>query len=286
MNAKAKEHLSEMLKMTLGTLIMVVGIYFFKFPNNFSTGGVSGISVISAHYFPSISPGTFSLLINIALLALGYAFIGPSFGYKTAYVSLLQSGLIWILERIFPMAAPMTDQPMLELVFAVSLPAIGSAILFNIGASSGGTDIVAMILRKYSSLNIGRALLLSDCIITVMACVAFGMKTGLYSILGLVMKSLLVDMVLENIHIHKCFHIITSNPQPIEEFIMTKLNRSATRVRGLGIYSHEEKAILLTVVSRRQAVELRKYIRAIEPSAFLLITNTGEIIGKGFSMTD
>ena len=273
----------EFAMMTLGTVVMVIGIYFFKFPNHFSTGGVSGLSVVLAHYVPAVTPGTFSLVVNSLLLVLGYLTFGRDFGYKTAYVTVLQSVLIWGLERVVPMAGPMTDEAMLEVVFAVALPAVGSAILFNIGASSGGTDIVAMIVRKHSAMNIGNALMVSDCIITLMACVAFGMKTGLYSILGLVMKSLVVDMVLENIHTHKCFHIITSNPVPIEHFIIGELHRSATRIEGEGIYTDEKKEVLLTVVSRKQAVMLRRFIRTEDPGAFLLITNTGEIIGKGFA---
>lgn len=268
--------------LTLGDVIMVLGIYFFKFPNNFSTGGVSGISVIAAHYLPGVTPGTIGLVVNGVLLVLGYLVLGRDFGFKTAYVSLLQSGLIRILELVVPMQAPMTSQPMLELIFAVSLPAIGSAVLFNIGASSGGTDIVAMILRKYTALDIGKALLVSDILITCMACVAFGMEVGLYSILGLAMKSLLIDMALENIKTNKCFHIITAHPERIEDFITGTLRRGATRIHGEGVYTHEGREVLLTVVNRRQAVILRDYIRREDPSAFLLITNTGEIIGKGF----
>ncbi len=281
-----KEWLRELGLMTLGDCIMVIGIYFFKYPNNFSTGGVSGITVILAHYIPGLSKGNIGLIINLALLALGYLLLGKGFGIKTAYVTILQAGLLRVLEDLIPMAGPMTSQPMLELVFAVSLPAVGSAILFNIGASSGGTDIVAMVMRKYTSMNIGKALALSDCVITLMACVAFGMEIGLFSVLGLVMKSLMVDMVLENIHTHKCFHIITANPKIIEDFITGELKRGATRVHGEGVYTHEGREVLLTVVNRRQAVQLRHFVKANDPTAFLLITNTGEIIGKGFRGLD
>ena len=277
-----KNLLRELGIMTLGDIVMVIGIYFFKFPNNFSTGGVSGISVIAAHYLPGITPGTIGLVVNGLLLVLGYLALGKDFGFRTAYVSILQSGLIRLLEILVPMSAPMTTQPMLELIFAVSLPAIGSAILFNIGASSGGTDILAMILRKHTALDIGKALLASDILITGMACVAFGMEVGLYSILGLAMKSLLIDMVLENIHTNKCFHIITAYPEKIEAFITGTIKRGATRVHGEGVYTHEGREVLLTVVNRRQAVLLRNFVRREDPTAFLLITNTGEIIGKGF----
>lgn len=270
------------LYLTLGGLLTAIGIYFFKFPNNFSTGGVSGISVILGNYFPNFTPGDFVMVINMLLLLIGFLVFGRGFGFRTAYVSTLMSGAIWVLERVMPMSAPMTNEPFMELIFAVSLPAVGSAILFNMDASTGGTDIVAMLLRKFTSLDIGKALICSDLIITLLAFVAFGPATGLYSILGLVIKSLLVDMVMENIHTHKCFHIITSNPKPIEEYISNTLHRGATKVHGEGVYTHEGREVLLTVMNRREALLLRRYIHANDPSAFLLITNTSEIIGKGF----
>ena len=268
--------------LTVATLLMVVGIYFFKFTNNFSTGGVSGLAVILGHYFPSITPGSFVMVINVLLLMLGFAVFGKGFGGKTAYVSLLMSVATWVLEYIIPMDGPMTSQPFVELIFAVSLPAVGSAILFNLDASSGGTDIVAMVLRKYTSLDIGKALLCSDLIITLMAFVAFGPETGLFSILGLVIKSLLVDMVLENINTHKYFHIITTRPEEIEKYITDTLKRGATELQGEGVYTHENRTVVMTVMTRHEAVLLRKYVRNVDPQAFVLIMNTGEIVGKGF----
>ncbi len=278
--------LKEYAWITLGTVIVVLGIYFFKFPNNFSTGGVTGIAVILYRYFPMISRADFVMVINVALLGLGYAVFGKGFAGKTVYVSLLMSGLTWVLERVVPLTAPMTNQPLLELVFAVGLPAVGSAILFNLDASSGGTDIVAMVLRKYTSLDIGKALMCSDLVITLMACVAFGMETGLYCILGLVMKSLLVDMVLENINTHKYFHIITTKPEEIEAYITGTLKRGATELHGQGAYTHEGRTILLTVMKRHEAVMLRRFVKQVDPHAFVLIINTGEIVGKGFRGTN
>ena len=281
--------LKEYALLTFATLLMVAGIYFFKFPNHFSTGGVSGISVILGHYFLEITPGSFVLVINVLLLIVGFVVFGKGFGGKTAYVSLLMSGATWVLERVVPMTAPMTAladpaaaQPLVELIFAVSLPAVGSAILFNLDASSGGTDIVAMVLRKYTSLDIGKALMCSDLIITLMAFVAFGPVTGLFSILGLVIKSLLVDMVLENINTHKYFHIITTKPAEIEAYITGTLKRGATELHGEGVYTHEDRTVVMTVMSRHEAVLLRKHVRRVDPQAFVLIMNTGEIVGKGF----
>lgn len=286
MKLDIKTQIKEWLMMTLGTLLLAAGVYFFKFPNKFSTGGVSGISVILGHYFPNSTPGDFVMVINVALLIVGFAVFGKGFGVRTCYCSLLMSVFIWGMERLAPLAQPMTSQPLMELIFAVGLPAVGSAILFNMDASSGGTDIVAMVLRKFTSLDIGKALMLSDCVITLMACVAFGMETGLFSVLGLLIKSLLVDMVLENINVHKYFHVITANPRPIEEYITKELHRGATEIKGEGVYTHQGRTVLLTVMNRREALMLRKYVRQVDPHAFLLIMNTSEIIGKGFRGTN
>ena len=279
---KKQNPLREWLLITAGILILTVGVNFFKFPNHFSTGGVTGIAIVLGHYIPSITPGTLVTIINVVLLIIGFAVFGKSFGIRTVYASLLMSGTLQLLEAIVPMDQPMTSQPLVELMFAVGLPAVGSAILFNLDASSGGTDIIAMILRKYTSLNIGIALLCSDIIITVSACFAFGMETGLFSVLGLIIKSLFMDVVMDNLMIKKCFQIITSAPQPIEDFITGTLHRGATQLHGEGVYSHEGKTILLTVVSRHEAVLLRNFIRKNDPSAFLIITSSTEIIGKGF----
>ena len=277
--------IKEYALMTLGTVIMVLGTYFFKFPNNFSTGGVTGMAVVLYRYFPMISRADFMMAINVALLVLGLMVFGKNFAGKTVYVSLLMSVLTSVLERAIPLTAPMTNQPLLELIFAVSLPAVGSAILFNLDASSGGTDIVAMVLRKYTSLDIGKALICSDLVITLMACVAFGMETGLFSILGLIMKSLLVDMVLENINTHKYFHIITTKPEEIETYITGTLRRGATELHGEGAYTHEGRTVVLTVMKRHEGVLLRRYVRQVDPQAFVLILNTCEIVGKGFRGT-
>ena len=143
---KKQSPLREWLLITAGVLILTVGVYFFKFPNHFSTGGVTGIAIVLGHYIPAVTPGTLVTIINVLLLILGFAVFGKSFGIRTVYASLLMSGTLQLLEVICPLEAPMTSQPLVELLFAVGLPAVGSAILFNLDASSGGTDIIAMIL--------------------------------------------------------------------------------------------------------------------------------------------
>ncbi|GAA6513074.1 YitT family protein [Merdimmobilis hominis] len=272
----------EFLLLNLGILPVIIGVYFFKFPNNFSIGGVSGLSVVVAPFLPGISPGSLVFGINMALLVVGYLMLGKGFGIKTAYTSTVLSAGVWVLERIFPMDGPMTDEPLLELIFAVMLPAIGSAILFRIDASTGGTDIVAMIVRKYTHMDIGQCLLASDILITLAAFFVFGPKTGLLSILGLSAKSIAVDAIMENMNRNKYFTIITTEPQAICDYIVGELHRGATIYKGEGYYTHEDRTIVLTALYRRQASQLQKYAREVDPKAFILITNSSEIVGKGF----
>ena len=281
-----KENLKEFLLLNAGTLLITLGVYFFKFPNNFSTGGVTGISIVLTKYFPSLSASSFVSILNIILLVIGFMVFGRGFGFKTAYSSLFMSAVLEFLQRFYPMSAPFTDQPLMELLFAVGLPAVGSAILFNIDASNGGTDIVAMIMKKYTSLDIGKSLMLSDLVITLLAGVANGMRAGMFSMLGLIIKTTLLDSVMESFNMCKYFTIVTKNPDLICNFIIKELNRSATCVKGQGAFAHEAETIVLAVMTRGQAIYLRRFIRLNDPKTFMMITNTSEIIGKGFRGTN
>lgn len=275
--------IKEFLIITVGTLAVSAGVYFFKFPNNFSTGGVSGISVILGKLFPNLSAGSYVLIINMLLLVVGFLFIGKSFGIKTVYSSLLMSISISVAEKLIPMSAPLTGQPFLELCFAVLLPALGSALLFNTGASTGGTDIVAMILKKYVSLDIGKALFVTDALIALVAGLVFGAETGLFSVLGLLAKAFVVDGIIESINTSKYFTIVTDKAEPILSFTMEELKRGATESTEFeGAYSKNKKTLILTVVNRMEAVRLKKYVHETDRDAFMVISSSSDIIGKGF----
>lgn len=278
---KHKQEIYEYIMFTIASAVMVIGIYYFKFPNHFSFGGVSGLSIVLSQLLPK-TPGSINLVINIFLLILGFIVFGKEFGIKTTYITLLVSFGPSILEKISPMNGPLTEQPVLELMFAIALPAFASAVFFNLGASSGGTDIVAMILKKYTKVDIGTALFMSDVMIVISACLVFNVQTGLFSLVGLLAKSLVVDETIENINLAKYFTIICNNPEPIVNFIMNDLGKGATVYKAEGAYGHQEKTVILTILKRQQAVELKNFIRRNQPSAFIAITNSSEIIGKGF----
>ena len=276
-----RQPLTEYGIITLSIWIMVIGVYFFKFPNHFAFGGITGFSIVVSE-LTHWSASDFTSIVNTLLLVVGFIFLGRGFGFKTFYATMVMSLSLSFLERVCPMSRPLTDEPILELMFAVFLPAVGTAILFNIGASSGGTDILAMILKKHTSLNIGTVLMLVDIAAVASSFFIFGPETGLFSTIGLAAKSLVIDDVIENMNLCKCFNIICDNPEPICDYIINTLNRSATVYRAQGAFSHHEKTVITTTMKRAQALTLRNYIRQVEPTAFMLISNSSEIIGKGF----
>lgn len=277
------DHLKSFALVNLGVLLMSLGVYFFKFPNKFATGGVTGISIILNSAFPMVSQATFMSIVNIALLIVGFLVLGRDFGLLTTYCSVMFSFLTWLLERIYPMSAPFTDEPLLELAFAMMLPAVGSALMFNHNASSGGTDIIAMILKKYTAIgDIGKGLFISDSLIAASSFFFFGVKTGMFSLLGLFLKAFVVDSVIESINLCKYFSIVTSKPDELCAFIIHDLNRSATVLDGQGAYSHQDRKVVMTACKRGEAIKLRQKSKEIDPHSFMFITNTSEIIGKGF----
>lgn len=283
---KVREWSVDFLLMNLGVLFMTVGVYFFKTPNGFATGGVSGISIILSRALgglvPWLTQASIMTIVNVLLLILGVIILGKSCGGKTIFCSLLFSLENQLLEILFPLSGPLTDQPFMELVYAILLTGIGSAILFNCSASSGGTDIAALILKKYTKLDVGRALLVTDCLIAASTFFVIGVKAGLYSILGLFTKAFLIDNLIESLNLCKSFTIITSKPDEIEAFIMDILHHGVTAYDATGTYTNKPRKVLMTVCRRADAVKLKAKVKQLDPEAFVIVTNTSEIIGKGF----
>ena len=270
------------LWMTVGVVLLTFGVYFFKIPRGFVTGGVSGIGTILGKALPILSSATWIAVINIALLIIGFIVVGKETGIRTAYCSLAFSFFSMILEKVVPITQPLTTQPFLELVYAIILTAAGSAIMFSQSASSGGTDIVALILKKYSRLNVGQALLYSDLLICLSSFITFGVEVGLFSLAGLFAKAFLVDGIIDNINSCKYFMVITEKPEEVSAFVIGQLNHSVTTHKVIGGFSGTEKTMIHTVCHRLDAIRLRKQVKEIDPNAFTVITTTSEIVGRGF----
>lgn len=296
----ALQKITYVLMLNFGILLLTFGIYFFKAPNGFATGGVSGLSILLARglSFIGINQSTYVLIINSLLLVLGVIILGKQCGFLTIYCSLMYSIINFLLENFLPIEKipgavahysgieithyTLTAEPVLELIFAVMLTGIGSAIIFRCNASSGGTDIVALILKKYTSMNVGTALLCTDFIIAASSIFIYNLEIGLFSLLGLFAKVFVVDDILDSMNMCKAFTIITTKSELIEEFIKNEMHRGATLQDAEGSYTHEGKRVIITVCKRTEALKLRRKVKEIDPSAFIIITKTSEIMGKGF----
>ncbi len=279
---QTRTSLSTIFTLTLATLLSAAGVYFFRLPNHFSTGGASGIAIILGEVIPGISSSTFTSILNLMFVVLGFAVLGRSFGWRAAYCSILFSVFLQLFEWLIPLTIPLTDQRLLELIFAAILPATGSALLFNKDSSTGGTEVLALILKKFTALDTGRALLCVDIFFTLSTFLLFDFETGLYSSLGLFIKSTFIDSILSEINRKKAVFVITDYPDPILDYIIENMNRSATFWEATGAYSKYQRWIILTVVSRSQAVRLRSFVRSVDSHAFIISENSSEIYGKGF----
>ena len=279
-----KDEIKSYSWISFGTLLMAVGIYFFKFPNNFLTGGISSLSIILASVLPRFTRAEYMFVFNVILLIVGFAVFGRKFAFKTVYCSLLLSVLTRMFEVIIPLNEPITNQKLLELFFAIGINSVGNAIIFNEQGSSGGTDIVAMILKKYTNQDIGKSLLFSDFLLVVLGFFVFDATTALFSAFGLVMRAFVVDNIIDGINLTKCFMIITTKPDEICRFINEELHRGATTTSCIGSFTGEKRTLILTVLKRNQAILLKRYIKKIDQHAFSTITNSSDILGRGFRM--
>ena len=273
--------------LNVGILCMALGIYFFKAPNHFATGGVSGLAIILCKFTENkvswLGQTELTAFMNIFLLIIGFIFLGRGCSLKTAYCTLVYSGEMELMKLIYPITDPLTNEVFLEFVIAMLLSGAGSAIIFNCKASSGGTDILALIVKKYTPLkDVGIALILTDFAIACSAFFVFGVQAGLYSVLGLFTKAFLIDGVIESIVRSKYVMIITANPDAVAPFILDNLHRSYTSFKAQGGYTGEEKTVLVTVCKRLEAYKLKTKLHSVDPDAFVILCDTSEIMGRGW----
>ncbi|MDF2593254.1 MAG: YitT family protein [Clostridia bacterium] len=277
-----KNKVKEYILITLGCLLVAVGIYYFLVPSNLAAGGVSGLAMVIGRFEPGLPIGLMMLAMNIILFIIAFIFLGSGFGAKTIYSSLSLSGMIWILEQVFPIKSSIAGDMFIELVFGIMISAIGMGIIFNQNASTGGTDIIAKIINKYLHIDIGKSLLLSDFLITLLAAIAFDIKTGMYALLGVVINGFVIDTVIEGLNISKQVMIISTNPEAIKVFILNELGRGATVYTAKGAFTDMEKEIITTTIGRKQVVKLKNYVKKIDQKAFMTIVDAHETLGEGF----
>lgn len=277
------------LSMHLGIILIALSTYFILVPNHFVTGGMTGLSTVLAQDLTFLTQSQWLLLLNALVLILGFIFLGKSTGIFTVYCSLGYSSIMMIFEandlitKVSANGRTLTDEPFMELVVGITLYAIGTAIIFYAGASSGGMDIVALIIQKYTRMDVGRAVLSVNSIIAISSIFVFkNITTGILSLVGLFMNSFIIDTVIDNFNSCKYFIVITDKPELVSEYIMNTLHHGVTVTDAVGAYTLAKKGMVHTVCRRYEAIKLRQAIKQIDENAFIVITTSSEIIGKGF----
>lgn len=282
----------------VATLMMAASVFFFQAANNFTLGGMGGLSIVLSNlitpHVPWLSQAVILAIINVVLLIVGFIVLGKKPMLPTIYCSLVYTAEIFVLEFVFNYIEiktgnsilPFTggEQKLLELCYAILLMGVGAAIIFNFGASSGGSDIIALILKKYTSINVGKALMIVD---TIIVCISFytfrnDPSIALFSVLGLFAKSFILDGVIENIGKTKYITIITKQPELIAEFILNAIHHSYTMYDAEGGYTKEKRKVIITVCKRGEALKLKTKVKQVDPDAFVIVTDANEILGKGF----
>lgn len=267
---------------TFGIILVAISVQFFLAPNKIAAGGVTGIAIIINNFFPTISIGLLMLIMNIIFFIIAFIVIGNKFGAKTIYSSLMLSEVIWVMDKTLPSNTAITTNLMLASIFGTLISGIGMGIVFNQNASTGGTDILAKILNKFVSVNIGKALLCVDFIVTIFAGASFGAEIGMYALLCVIMNGFVIDNVIEGLNVSKQVIIMSCKYDLINRFIIDKLNRSSTVLKGMGGYSEKEMYIVYTILGRNQFVKLREYIKTVDKKAFITVSEVHEVLGEGF----
>lgn len=277
---------------TIGSFILAVGFVFFISPHRIVPGGVYGIAIV-VHYmtqgmfsfWPDGFPiGLFGLILNIPLTIAGIKILGPRFGVKTVIGFVLSSVFMDLITYMrVDGDAPLVQDVLLSCVFGGVLVGFGLGLIFKSRATSGGSDIIAMIIAKYTRMQLGQLMIYVDSTIVLLSLVAFkDWQIPLYSWVVIYITGRAIDMVLEGSDYNKALLIISERHEDIKHKLLVYLERGGTYLKGTGMYTGNDKQIIYTVVSRREVAILEEYISKIDPDAFITIMDTHEILGEGF----
>jgi len=267
----------------LGTFIMAVAYVIFISPFKFAPGGVYGIAIVLHHLF-EFPIGVSGILMDIPLTIIGFWILGPRFGVKTIAGMVLLSGWISAIEYFYGYEPFVPSQPMLSALYGGVLIGIGLGLVFKSKATSGGSDIIAMILAKYfHNISLGQLMIVVDSTIVLLSWIAFkDPMIPLFSWIIIFITGKVVDIMIEGIGYEKTLFIISDKHQEIRDKIINDLGRGGTFIDGKGMFAGKDKTVIFAVVNRREMVILKSFISKIDPNAFLTVVNANEVLGDGF----
>ena len=278
----SKRGLKNYSLIVVGSFILAAGFVLFITPYKIVPGGVYGISIVLHHLFGT-PVGLMALVFDIPLTIIGVKVLGPRFGAKTVLGFVLTAVFVDSLTYFYGSEPLVEGDALLSSVFGGLFMGVGLGLIFKSRATSGGTDIVAMMISKYTRMPVGQLMIAVDSTIVLLGLIVFqDWKIPLYSLIVIFITGKVIDTILEGMNYDKVLLIVSDEIQEIRQKIIHDLNRGGTLLKGEGLYSTKEKEVLLTVVNRRETVMLQDYINRIDPNAFVTVMNANEILGNGF----
>ncbi|WP_043934427.1 YitT family protein [Bacillus sp. EB01] len=267
----------EYIYILTGSAVVALSFNLFLLPNRIASGGVSGISTITDAAF-GWEPAFVQWSLNIPLFIAGVLLLGRQFGIKTL------AGTVFLPLVVFASAdfEPWTNDPLLGALFGGVGVGLGLGIVFRGRASTGGTDLAAQIMHKYTGLTLGRCVVLIDGLIVLAASLVFDIERGLYALIGLYVTSKTIDLVQVGFGTSKMAMIITSKQEEVREGILNKIDRGVTRLSAYGGYTDAEKPVLMCVVDQWEFTKLKQLVKTIDPTAFVIVMDAAEVLGEGF----
>ncbi|MDL2231252.1 YitT family protein [Porphyromonadaceae bacterium OttesenSCG-928-L07] len=266
-----------------GCFVFALGAVLFAEPNKFAPGGTYGLSIVMHHLWGWRTELT-ALCMDIPLLLIGVYFLGPRFGIKTVVCTFAIPGFMWLIHETYGYEALLgQNQELLSAIFGGLVYGLGIGMIFKSRATSGGSDIIAMILNKYTHISLGQLVIIVDSIITLSTVVAFGEWTlPMYSWIVIFVEGKIIDVVIEGGSVYKTLMIITDKVDEVKKIILEDIKRGATLFQATGLYKGKDRNVIYTVLTRREMVTLRRKIIDVDPTAFINVMDSKEILGEGF----
>lgn len=271
-----KRSVNEFFVITLGTLIVAVAVYFFMLPSHVTVGSGTALALVISNYVP-LSVSTITLIINIVLLLLGFLLIGPEFGAKTVYSTLLMPVVLGVLEKLFPNFQSITQDPLLDVLCYILVVGIGLALLFSCNASSGGLDIVAKLMNKFLRMEVGKAMSLSGMLVALSSALCYEKDIVVLSVLGTFFGGLIVDYFIFGMDIKRRVCIISPKVDEIVQFILHELHSGASLNEIIGAYDNKIRREIIVIVDKQEFKRLMDYMQKTDPKAFITVYSVSEI---------
>lgn len=274
---KSKTVLREFALITLGTAIIAAAVFFFMQPAHLAMGSVAGLAVVLEQFLP-LSVAAISMIVNVALLLLGFLLIGREFGARTVYTSLLLPVFLWLLELRFPENTSLTNDAFVDMVCCLFVVSFGQSILFSQNASSGGLDIVGKILNKFFRVNIGKAIAAVGMAIALSSALVYDKKTVVLSVLGTYLSGIVLDYFIFGTNTKRKVCIISHKQREIIAFLLDTLHSGATLYDARGAYGGFSGAEIVTIVDKNEYRQLMDFLAREDPSAFVTVYTVSEVL--------